>query len=78
MGYKISKIKITFPNGKINTFAICEFEHFASVNELEHKECNIIINLTQIKNSFIYDINDNDEIINKEFIPSVTFIKEEL
>lgn len=75
MGNKISKIKITFPNGKTNTFAICEFEYFASVNELEHKEDNIIINLNQIKKSFIYDINDIGEITNKNFIPSVDFIK---
>lgn len=77
MGNKISKIRITFPNGKIKTFAICEFESFASVNELEHKEDNIIINLNQIKKSFIYDTNDNGEIINKDFIPTVDFIKEE-
>lgn len=78
MDYKNSKIRITFPNGKIITFATCEFEYFASVNELEHKEDNIIINLNQIKKSFIYDVNDNGEIINKDFIPSVAFIKEGL
>ena len=77
MGNKISKIRITFPNGKIKTFAIREFEYFASVNELEHKEDNIIINLNQIKKSFIYDTNDNGEIINKDFIPTVDFIKED-
>lgn len=76
MDNNISKLRITFPNGKINTFDISDFEYFVPVNELEHKTENIIINLSQRAKSFVYEIDEHGEITNKDFIPSVIFVNE--
>lgn len=62
-------IEIILPNGKVKTFPYNSFNCFASTNELEHNEENIIITLDDLTQSFIYETDElSGEIINKEHI----------
>lgn len=59
-------IYVTFPNGSIRTFDKTEFEDFGC--EMEHKTENIILNRNKPLSSFVYEIDERDEIINMEYI----------
>ncbi len=66
-------IELELSNGRKYTFPYSDFEFFTTRNELEHKEKNIIITLSALENSFVYEKDNNtEEIINKEYIPKVT------
>lgn len=69
-----NSIKITFPNGRVKVYPYSAFEYYAAINELEHKEENIIISLAKTSKSFVYETDElSGEMINKEYI-SIEFI----
>ena len=71
-------IKITFPNGRIKLYSYSSFDFYASTNELEHKEENIIIMLNNLSLSFVYEIDVlSGEISNKENV-SVELLQQAL
>ena len=57
-------ITLIFSNGRTRTFDVQEFEQFG--DELEHKTENIIINTLHPEQSFTYELNEKNEISNKE------------
>lgn len=59
-------IRITFLGGKTTTLSEDEFERIG--NELEHKNENIILNITNPLSSFIYETDYRGEMLNKEYI----------
>lgn len=71
-----NSINITFPNGRVKKYPYSTFDYYATTNELEHKEENIIISLTNTSKSFVYETDEfSNEMINKEYI-CVDFIKQ--
>ena len=67
-----SIVHIEFQNGETKNYSIQDFEYFANTNELEHMEESIIISLNSPQQSFRYILDNNDEILYKEYI-KVTF-----
>lgn len=61
-------ITIEFPNGKKRHLTLGEFNYYAETNELQHKSELIIIRLDDITKSFIFELDDHDEILFKEYI----------
>ena len=66
-------LHIEFQNGKSRDYMLSDFEFFSTTKELEHHTDNIIISLEDIKHSFVYELDDNNEIFYKEQI-KVTFV----
>ena len=62
---RYSIIEIIFPNGYRCRFHYDDFEFFPSVNELQHKTENIIINIDDLCKSFFYETDDRGEIMCK-------------
>lgn len=71
MNYK--SIIIEFSNGRIQHYSLENFDYFSVPNELEHKEENIIICMDDLPQSFIYETNEQGEIIHTEKICHVAF-----
>lgn len=66
---QFSKVIVTLPNGRIKRFSSSDFDFYASTNELEHKEENIIITLDNLSYSFIYECEElTGEMLCKEFL----------
>lgn len=73
-----NSIKITFPNGRVKAYSISCFDYYAATNELEHKEENIIVSLSNPSKSFIYETDKlSNEMVNKEYI-SIDFFETKL
>ena len=69
-----NSIKITFPNGRVKIYPYSSFDYYAAINELEHKEGNILILLDDTLNSFVYETDMlSGEMVNKECV-SVEFL----
>ena len=65
-------IEIELANGRKYTFPSSDFDFVATTNELEHKRENIIITLSALENSFVYELDDvTGEIVNKEYLQKV-------
>lgn len=68
-----NSIKITLPNGRVIHYPYSSFDYYATTNELEHKEENIIISLGNVSKSFVYETEElSNEMVSKECI-SVVF-----
>lgn len=68
-----SRVKLTFPNGRVRNFSIEEFDYYAATNELQHRAENIIISLNNPTSSFLYDLDDAGEIAMKDFLDGCEF-----
>ena len=70
-----NSIKITFPNGRVNTLPYSSFDYYVTTNELEHKEKNIIISVGDTSKSFIYETDElSNEMVSKDYV-SIDFIE---
>ena len=69
---KATKIIITFPNGREQDFCLDEFEDFGRFSE--HKERNIAIDTAHLENSYVYETDSHDEIVNKDYLLEVDFV----
>ena len=63
---RFNEFIILFTNGRKSRYIIDDFEKFNSVDELEHKTENIIINIKDPRKSFFYEVDRLGEIVNKE------------
>lgn len=67
-------VEIEFENGRRRTFPSSDFDYYAGTNELEHKSENIIISLSSLEKSFVYEMDEvGGEMVNKEYITRVEF-----
>lgn len=64
--FELHNFTILFPNGKSCHYNIDDFIFFGSMNEIEHKCENIIINVKDHSKSFFYEVDEFGEIVNKE------------
>lgn len=66
-------IEIELANGRKYAFPSSDFDFFATTNELEHKREKIIINLSALEKSFVYELDEvTGEILNKKYLKKVT------
>jgi hypothetical protein len=66
-------IEIELANGRKYTFPSSDFDFFATTNELEHKREKIIVTLSALEKSFVYELDeDTGEIVNKKYLQKVT------
>lgn len=69
---QFSKVIVTLPNSRIKRFTSSDFDLYASTNELEHKEENIIISLDDLSCSFVYETDElSGEMVHKEQVSVV-------